>query len=178
MLEGGGSGDQKAAQAVAEQDDLVGRDLAAGQRVVDDRGDHRFPVGAHNQFLLAQRGALPGAVERQDVVSTAQRGGGNDEVGLFAGGVVSAVVDNRRARGAGVVDEEQVGRQGGLLIRDGHGLDRSIEQSGRSGEGVVLAGGQQRHFRIGSWVLKQEVPCSAVIVRCPQQGFSGADAVS
>src|SRR5882672_1718221 len=113
MLEGGGSGDEKAAQAVAEQDDLVGRNLAAGQCVVDDRGDHRFPVGAHDQFLLAQRGSLAGTVEGQHVVPAAQRGGGDDVVGLLTGGVVSAVVDDGGARGAGVVHEEQVRRQGG-----------------------------------------------------------------
>ena len=178
VLEGGGSGDEKAAQAVAEQDDLVGRDLAAGQRVVDDRGDHRFPVGAHDQFLFAQRGALSGAVEGQDVVSAAQRGGGDDEVGLLAGGVVSAVVDDGGARGAGVVDEEEVGRQGGVFIGDGHGLDRGVEKSGRSGEGVMLARGQQCHLRVGGRLLEQEVRGGAVVVRCPQQRFSGADAVS
>ncbi len=81
VLERGSAGDEITAQAVAEQDDLIGGDLAAGQRVVDDRGDHRFPIGAHDQFLFAQRDALSGAVERQDVVSSAQRGGGAREVG-------------------------------------------------------------------------------------------------
>jgi hypothetical protein len=46
VLEGGGPVDEVAAQAVAEQRDLPGRDLGPGLRVADDRGDHCFPVGA------------------------------------------------------------------------------------------------------------------------------------
>ena len=177
VLEGGGPGDEIAAQAVAEEDDLVGRDLVAGQGVIDDRGDDRFPVGAHDQFLVAEHSALSGAVEGQHVVSPPQRGGGDDEVRLLPGGVVSAVVDDGRARRAGVVDEEQVGRQGGVLIGDGHVLDRGVEQSGRRGEGVALAGGQQRHLRVSGGLLEQEGRGRAVVVRCPQQDFPGADAV-
>src|SRR5207249_3587295 len=34
------------------------------------------------------------------------------------------------------------------------------------------------HFRVGGWLLKQEVPRGAVVVRCPQESLSGTDAVS
>src|SRR5216684_6654039 len=57
-------------------------------------------------------------------------------------------------------------------------MDRSIEQSGSSSESVVLTGREQCHFRVSRWFLEQEVTCGAVRVRCPEQGFSGADTVS
>lgn len=52
---GGGAGGEVAAEAVAEQDEPVGVDLGAGQRVVDHGGDHGLPVRAEDQCLLAQR---------------------------------------------------------------------------------------------------------------------------
>ena len=174
---GRGAGEQVAAQAVAEPGDPVGIDLGAGQRVIDDRGDHGFPVRAHHQLLQMQRAALAGAVEGQHVVAAAQRGDGEHEVALLAGRVIPAGVDDGGPGRTGVIHQEQIARQGGVLIRNGHRLGWVVEQRARGGEGVDLGGVERRDFGVVGGVVEHKGRRVAVVVRRPQQVFPRGDPV-
>src|SRR3954469_1875118 len=50
-----GLGDEVPAQAVAEQDDLVSRDLSASRCVVDDRGEYQFGAAIGREAGGTQR---------------------------------------------------------------------------------------------------------------------------
>src|SRR5579863_1656086 len=89
------------------------------------RGDYGLPVWPPVQALLAQGGALARAVERDDVVAAPQRACGQRQVVLLQRGVVPAVVDQGRARDAGVIDQVHVAGQRGVLVRDADGAGSS-----------------------------------------------------
>jgi len=58
-----GARGQIAAEAAAEQRDPLRVDPGALRHGIDQRRDHRFPVGAHDDPLLIQRPALSRPVE-------------------------------------------------------------------------------------------------------------------
>ncbi|MCY1450155.1 hypothetical protein D9M71_669390 [compost metagenome] len=136
VIEGGGTGDKVAAQAVAEQSDLVWCHFLAGQGEIDDRRDHFFPVMTERQFRLADGRTLARAVEREHVVATTQGCRTDGDIRFLLGRIEAVVVDDGRFGFAGAVGQEQIAGQRRILVGDLDDLERRIEQLGGLNEGL------------------------------------------
>ena len=80
-------------------------------------------------------------------------------------------------RRAGVIQQEQIARQRGVLIRNRHSLGRVIQHCRGRREGVDLAGIQRCDFGVRGGIVEQKSRGVAVVVRRPQQVFPGGDPV-
>jgi hypothetical protein len=88
------------------------------------------------------------------------------------------VVEHGRARGARIVDEEQVAGQRGVLIGDAQGADRSVEQGGRVGERLLGGPGEPCRLGVGGGILAAVEVGGPVVVGRAQQRLPGADPVT
>src|SRR5262249_52273771 len=108
MFKRGGSGRQVTSQANAHQCDACGIHFWPRQEIVDDGCHNLFPIGTERQMLLADRRALTWAFKGQAVIAALDSSSRDEQVQLFACGVVPPVDQQGRARPERVVDSVEI----------------------------------------------------------------------
>ncbi|MFF4104002.1 hypothetical protein [Streptomyces sp. NPDC001903] len=141
-------------------------------------GDDVLPVRAEDQALVVAGAGLARAVEGQDGVPALHGGQRAAEVEFLGGAVESAVHDQGRSGGAGVVGPVEVAGEGGVLVGDADRFDarggveraRGPEAGDAAVVGVVVAG-------VARVAVLEELR-RAVVVGGAQESVPGADGVA